>query len=148
GDQGSGAGCGGVERISGDGNQGARRLEGSIPRMPGTTLVAPLPGPNTKALSHQEHQGLNMAELEPISAELDRIGKIIVDVAYKLHVKYGPGLLEKVYQICLMHDLIGRGLKVEREVPVNINHNGVEIMDAFKIDLLVNDCVVIEVKAE
>ena len=87
-------------------------------------------------------------EFEPIPAELDRIGKIIVDAAFKVHTSLGPGLLEKVYQICLAHELEKRGLSVRREVPVDIVYDNIRVADAFRIDLLVNGHVVVETKAE
>jgi len=87
-------------------------------------------------------------EFEPIPAELDRIGKIIDDAAFKVHTTLGPGLLEKVYQICLAHELEKRGLSVCREVSVDIAYDNIRVADAFRIDLLVNGCVVIETKAE
>jgi GxxExxY protein len=87
-------------------------------------------------------------EFEPLPAELDRIGKIIVDAAFKVHAKLGPGLLEKVYQICLAHELETRGLKVRREVWIDIRYDTIRVEAAFRIDLLVNESVIIEVKAE
>ena len=87
-------------------------------------------------------------ELEPIPPELDHIGKIIVDAAFKVHTTLGLGLLEKVYQICLAHELAKRGLRVRREVSVEIGYDTIRVADAFRIDLLVEECVVIETKAE
>jgi GxxExxY protein len=87
-------------------------------------------------------------EHETIPVELDRIGEIIVDAAFAVHTALGPGLLERVYQICLTHELEKRGLQVRREVPVDIVFDDLAVKDAFRIDLLVNECVVIELKAE
>src|SRR4051812_33704949 len=89
-----------------------------------------------------------MDEFEPISPELDRIATIIVDAAYTVHTRLGSGLLEKVYQICLAHELEKRGLKVRREVPIEIVYDDIRVPDAFRIDLLVEEKVIIETKAE
>ncbi|MGN6370536.1 MAG: GxxExxY protein [Phycisphaerae bacterium] len=85
---------------------------------------------------------------DPIPEELDRIGAIIVDAAFKVHKRLGPGLLEKVYKICLAHELTLRGLKVEREIPVNIRYEDITVMEAYYMDLFVEDAVIVEVKAE
>ena len=66
---------------------------------------------------------------------------------YQVHSRLGPGLLESVYKICLAYELRKRGLKVETEVPVPILYDGVRIDAGFKIDLLVEDNVIIEAKA-
>ena len=84
---------------------------------------------------------------EEISPELEKIGKVVVDAAFKVHTTLGPGLLESVYQICLAHELEKRGLKVEREVPVQIEYDGIKFPSAFRIDLLVEGKIIIEVKA-
>ena len=84
---------------------------------------------------------------EEVPAELDRIGKMIVDAAFVVHSTLGPGLLEGVYVICLAHELEKRGLQVEREVPVQIVYDGIKFASAFKLDLLVEGCVVVEGKA-
>jgi len=93
---------------------------------------------------HEEHHaGL----LIPIPAEVDRVGTEVVDAMYQVHSRLGPGLLESVYKICLAYELRKRGLKVETEVPVPILYDGVRIDAGFKIDLLVEDNVIIEAKA-
>ncbi len=89
-----------------------------------------------------------VVEYEPIPVELDRIGKIIVDAAFKVHSTLGPGLLERVYQICLAHELEKRGLRVRREAPVDIVYDTIRVKDAYRMDLLVEECVTVEVKAE
>ncbi len=93
---------------------------------------------------HGEHQaGL----LIPIPVEVDRVATEVVDAMYQVHSRLGPGLLESVYKVCLAYELRKRGLKVETEVPVPILYDGVRIDAGFKIDLLVEDCIIIEVKA-
>jgi GxxExxY protein len=87
-------------------------------------------------------------EYEPIPAELDRIGKIIVDAAFRVHSTLGPGLLEKVYQVCLAYELEKRGLRVRREAPVDIVYDTIRVQEAYRTDLLVEESVTVEVKAE
>lgn len=85
--------------------------------------------------------------MEEISEELDRIGREIVDVAYHLHLKFGPGLLESVYEACMAHDLRKRGLRVERQVPISLKYDGLEFDEGFRVDLLVEGKVIVELKS-
>jgi GxxExxY protein len=71
----------------------------------------------------------------------------VVDGALRVHSVLGPGLLEAAYQVCLAHELRKRGLKVRREVFTPIRYDGVELDITYRIDLLVEDCVVVEIKS-
>ena len=71
----------------------------------------------------------------------------IVDAAMKVHSALGPGLLESAYAACLRHELIKRGLKVASEVPVPVVYDGIKLEAGYKLDLLVEDTVVVELKA-
>jgi len=82
-----------------------------------------------------------------LPSELERIGAVIVDAAFKVHCQLGPGLLESVYERCLLREIQKRGLRVERQVLVPIEYDGEILDDGLRIDLLVESCVVIEIKA-
>jgi GxxExxY protein len=71
----------------------------------------------------------------------------IIGVALRLHSALGPGLLESVYERALAHDLEEAGLEVKRQFPVNFIYKGINMDSAYRIDLLVNDKVVIEMKS-
>ena len=75
----------------------------------------------------QKHQNTksHKKKFEPISQELENIGKKIVHAAYLVHKTLGPGLLEKVYEICFCHELIKMGLKVKRQVDIPIIYDGI-----------------------
>jgi len=75
------------------------------------------------------------------------ISGIILDASIRIHSQLGPGLFESVYQKCLAHELQKGGLRVQQEVILPIEYDDLIIKDAFKIDLLVNDIVIIELKA-
>ena len=79
--------------------------------------------------------------------ERDRLTGEIVDAAYRIHTKLGPGLLESVYEAVLARTLEQRGLKVERQKPVPIEFDGLRFDEGFRIDLLVDDRVVVELKS-
>ena len=71
----------------------------------------------------------------------------VVDSAIKVHSALGSGLLESAYKACLVHELRKRGLTVLTEVPVPVLYDGVVVDVGYKIDLLVEEAVIVEVKA-
>ena len=71
----------------------------------------------------------------------------IIGCAYKVHSKLGPGLLESTYEFCLMAELINAGFKVERQVSLPIVYNDKFLEFGYRIDLLINDEIIIELKA-
>lgn len=77
----------------------------------------------------------------------NEIGDAIVEMALKVHSALGAGLLESVYEACLSHELVKRGLEVARQVPCPILYDGLKIDGAFRLDLVVGEKVVVEVKA-
>jgi len=78
---------------------------------------------------------------------IDSTAAEIVDSALKIHKELGPGLLENAYEACLEHELNKRGLLVERQKAQSIHYDGVVIDVGSRLDLLVNDLVIIELKA-
>ncbi len=78
--------------------------------------------------------------------EVEEIGRIIVDSAIRVHRTVGPGLLESTYQKCLAHELTKRGLKVDCELLLPIEYDGVRIESGYRVDMLIDDCVIIENK--
>ncbi len=79
--------------------------------------------------------------------EEEEIGRAIINAAYIVHRELGPGLLEKVYETCLAHVLTEMGFRVRRQVNIPIQFRGIEFEEGLRIDLLVNDLVIIELKA-
>jgi GxxExxY protein len=77
----------------------------------------------------------------------NEVAKIIVDVAYQIHTKLGPGLLESVYEVVMMHELRTRGLHVESQVAVPVEWDGVRLELGFRPDLIVEHCVIVELKS-
>ena len=76
----------------------------------------------------------------------NEISNIIIGKAIEVHKSLGPGLLESAYQECLYYELIESGLKVEKEKPMPIVYKDVKLDHGYRIDLLVEDKVVIEIK--
>lgn len=77
----------------------------------------------------------------------NEISRIIVDVSYKMHIKLGPGLLESVYEAILSHELIKKGLSVERQKPLPVVWDGVTLDIGFRTDLIIENKVIIEIKS-
>jgi GxxExxY protein len=75
------------------------------------------------------------------------ISAIIVDCAVKVHKTLGPGLLESIYKSCLIEELVGRGLDVRTEVPMPVVYNGRKLEAGYRLDILVNNLVIVELKA-
>ena len=78
--------------------------------------------------------------------ELDQVTGAIVDSAMRVHTALGPGMLESVYEKCLTHELVKRGLKVEAQVWLPVIYDGVKIDGGYRIDLLVEGGVLVELK--
>lgn len=77
----------------------------------------------------------------------NEISKEIVDAVIRIHKALGPGLLETVYEVILAHELRKRGLKVDRQVAISIRWEGMQFQEGFRADLLVEDKVIVEIKA-
>ena len=77
----------------------------------------------------------------------NEIAKIIVDAAFQIHKRMGPGLLETVYEVILAYELKKRGLKLKRQVPVAIVYDAIKFDEGFRADLIVEDKVIIELKS-
>lgn len=71
----------------------------------------------------------------------------LLDCAYTVHSLLGPGLLESVYEKALMYELTQKGFKVERQVPIKVLYKGMELGEVYRIDLLVDGKVIIEIKS-
>jgi GxxExxY protein len=80
--------------------------------------------------------------------DLNEISSKVIGAAIDVHKQLGPGLLESVYQKCMEIELKERGLQVKAEVPLHVTYKGHEISDdAFRIDLLIEDAIVVELKS-
>jgi GxxExxY protein len=82
-----------------------------------------------------------------MAADLNEISRKIVDAAVQVHKVLGPGLLESVYRECLVHELRKRGLPVRLEVDVPIVYDGIKLASTLRLDLLVNEEVIVELKS-
>lgn len=78
--------------------------------------------------------------------EVTQLSYDIVGCAIKVHKELGPGLLESVYELCLAYELKEKGYLVDQQVTTNINYGKIEIETPLKVDLLVNETIIVEIK--
>ena len=83
----------------------------------------------------------------PLSEKEERIVRKIVDAAYAVHKTLGPGLLEKVYEVCFCHELSKRELKYQRQVDIPIIYDGITFNEGLRLDVLVEELIICELKA-
>lgn len=79
--------------------------------------------------------------------ELQDVTGKIIGAAMRVHATLGPGMLERAYQVCLAYELRKRGMTVRTEVPMTLVYDGVELDLAYRLDLVVEGAVAVEVKA-
>jgi GxxExxY protein len=82
-----------------------------------------------------------------IAPEINLVTGAIVSSAIEVHSSLGPGLLESAYEACLAYELTKRGLKVAKQVPVPLRYDGIDIEVGYRIDLLVENKVIVEIKS-
>jgi GxxExxY protein len=78
---------------------------------------------------------------------LNIFSEAIIGAAIAVHRELGPGLLESTYEACLAHELSDRGLKIDRQLALPVRYRGVLVECGYRIDLLVNDLVILELKS-
>lgn len=84
---------------------------------------------------------------QPVPADVERIGKLVLNAAYKVHTTLGPGLLEAVYQTAMKHVLEKSGVAVKTDVKLPILFEGAKLDSGLQLDMLVEKCVIVELKS-
>ena len=83
----------------------------------------------------------------PVPKREEAIARNVVNAAYRVHRQLGPGLLEKVYEVCFCHELRKLGLSYVRQVDIPIVYDGIVFDEGLRLDVLVEDLVICELKA-
>ena len=78
--------------------------------------------------------------------DIEEVARTIIDAAVKVHKSLGPGLLESAYQKCLAYELNKRSLRVDCEVTLPVHYDGIEIDAGYRVDMIVENCIMIENK--
>ncbi len=84
---------------------------------------------------------------ESIPKATNQVSGMIVDAAFRVHNTLGPGLLERVYEVCLCHELAKRNLSFEQQPAVPIVYDDLRLETGFRLDLVVEELVIVELKA-
>ena len=84
---------------------------------------------------------------QPIEPEVEKVGKAVLDAAFKVHTALGPGLLESVYETTTAYEIRKNGLTVATQVSQPIVYDNQELESGFRLDMLVEKCVIVEVKS-
>jgi len=82
-----------------------------------------------------------------LSEREEKIATKIVDAAFQVHKVLGPGLLERVYEVCFCHELSKRDLKYQRQVDLPIKYDGILFDEGLRLDVLVEELIICELKA-
>jgi GxxExxY protein len=75
------------------------------------------------------------------------LSRIIVDAAFHVHFRLGPGLLETVYEAALTHELKNRKLFIDRQTPIPVFYDGIKFDEGFRADIIVNQMIIVELKS-
>jgi len=129
----------GIFRITEPGEFSMRKAHSQWKSSYPARVTAKKPFKNGSRQAHQARQGENMRE--------DRVAKLIIQAAFDLHKEAGPGLFESVYEFLLADMLRGQNLFVERQKPIPICFRGKQFDEGFRADLVVEGCVLVELKS-
>jgi GxxExxY protein len=99
-----------------------------------------------KTIAMKSNNGI-IKNYGPIPEELNQIGTQIVDAAYHVHLYLGPGLLEKVYEICFCYELEKRGILCQRQITLPIKYKEMTFEEGLRLDVLVANSIICELKA-
>ncbi len=77
----------------------------------------------------------------------NELARLAIDCGLRVHRKLGPGLLENIYEECLVHELKKKGLKVERQVPLPLKYEEITFSTSYRLDILVENKLIIELKS-
>jgi GxxExxY protein len=99
-------------------------------------------------LNHKDTGAQRNTMFTPLSQREMFLGKQVCEIAFELHKSIGPGLLESVYERLFCHHLIKRGISFQRQMKVELIYDGIVIDDGLRIDLLIENKIIIELKAQ
>ncbi len=83
----------------------------------------------------------------PIPSHTEEVAKNILDAAYQVHTELDPGLLESVYEACMVHELGLRNIDVKSQITLPVVYKGMKVDSGFRLDILVDGCVIVEIKS-
>ncbi len=90
---------------------------------------------------------MNDSALGPVSDKVNEVSRAVVDAVFQVHKELGPGLLERVYEVCLLHELGKRCLKVDSQIDLPVFYDGVKLDAGLRVDLIVEEKLLVELKS-
>jgi len=93
------------------------------------------------------HEDIKSKQFPPIPPDVENIGKIVLDAAFKVHTNLGPGLLESVYEACLAYEIRQRGVLVDTQIHLPVLYENVKVEAGLRMDMLVGNCAIVEIKS-
>ena len=103
--------------------------------------------PDSSDAAGVKHHTTDTTETVDATMNENDIAKQILDAAFAVHTKLGPGIFESVYEVVLAHELRKKGLRIERQKPMSIIYDDIRFDEAFRSDLVVNGKVIVELKS-
>jgi GxxExxY protein len=94
-----------------------------------------------------ENRGKAPSLFAPVPGQVEKVGKAVLDAAYKVHSKLGAGLIESVYETCVAYEIRESGLSVQTQVLLPITYEKLKIDSGLRLDILAENCVIAELKA-
>ena len=85
--------------------------------------------------------------MHPLYEKSDQFSNQVIGAAIEVHKDKGPGLLESIYEKCLMHELALRNIPAKQQIPVKVTYKDLVFEDDLKLDVIVGDCLIVELKA-
>ena len=85
--------------------------------------------------------------MHPLFKKADKLSKKVIGAAIEVHKDKGPGLIESIYERCLMHELFLQNIPAEKQLPVKIQYKDLVFEEQLKLDIIVDDCLILELKA-
>jgi GxxExxY protein len=98
-------------------------------------------------LNHEDTKTQRKEPFVPVSPDLERLAREVVDGAFRVHMALGPGLLESVYEVCLSHELSRRRIDFKTQISFPIIYGEVRLDAGLRIDMLVENQLIVEIKA-
>lgn len=93
-----------------------------------------------------EEKPVRKGGFEPIPEEVEAAARVAIDCAFKVHTFLGPGVLESIYERCLIYEIRKAGHECEGQVATPLVYDGHEVGEAFYVDILVDGCLILELK--